>query len=305
VGLVELEAHRASEARLEVVGYGVDDMTLGFDMQGSRSIPWLQAAAGVESRRGKMLGEKASWGAWSHLLGPSVAFWKSDTSRLYVQAKLAEGGSLCSPAELKSSLRLLIERMAAIGIVSYHEPWATRIDVAVDARCRPSEGKLLLDALESVRLPNGWRTRSVGVPRSTVYFSARASDSVYARAYCRNLKLRTGEAFGLIRLESEHRFAPAECGAVQATDPGFIAGLWVQRFGGLSAKVTRIEREVQAMQIFEKVAAGELKPSRASAWRCSLTSSGSALRRRTIRLRSTPAAGARQSNWATPETTTA
>jgi hypothetical protein len=255
---LEAEPSPNRSPRFEVVAYGVDDITLGFDMDGSSSVALLNAAAGVETRRGKMLGDRASWGAWSHLLGRSVSFWKSDTKRLYVQAKLAEEGSVCGPAETGAQVRALMTRMAAVGVVSHHEPWVTRMDVAVDARCEPSDGKLLLDALESVRLPNGWRTRSVGVPRSTVYFSARASDNVYARAYCRNLKLRTGEAFGLIRLEAEHRFGPKERSLERAIDTSFVADLWLQRYGVLSARVTRLAREVQTVEIFEKVRSGEL-----------------------------------------------
>lgn len=204
----------APAERFQVVTVGIDDVTLGFDMEGSKSVPLLDKAAGVESRRGKMLGERASWGAWSHLLGRSVSFWKSDTKRLYVQTKLGEDGAVCELRAVARQVQKLIERMAAVGILSYAEPWVTRMDVAVDARCSSADGKLLLDALESVRLHNRWRTRSVGVPRSTVYFSARTSDSVYARAYCRNLKLRVGEPFGLIRLEAEHRFGPREQGPI-------------------------------------------------------------------------------------------
>jgi hypothetical protein len=66
--------------------------------------------------------------------------------------------------------------MAAIGIASYEQPWVTCLDVAVDGRCEPAAGKLLLDALEAVRPPNGWRTRAIGTPRSTVYFLARGSE---------------------------------------------------------------------------------------------------------------------------------
>ena len=72
------------------VAYGIDDVTLGFEMEGSGSIERLNALPGSQTRRGKMLGEIVSWGKWSHLLGRSVAFWKTDTARLYVQAKLAE-----------------------------------------------------------------------------------------------------------------------------------------------------------------------------------------------------------------------
>src|SRR5215207_10003084 len=140
--LLEAEPESADAGRFEVTAVGVDDVTFGFDMQGSKSVPYLNRAAGAESLRGKMLGERSSWGSWAHLLGRSRAFWKSDTSRLYVQAKLAEQGQLCAPGEVGESARGLIARMAAAGIVSYHEPWVTRMDVAVDARCCPSDGKL-------------------------------------------------------------------------------------------------------------------------------------------------------------------
>jgi len=46
----------------EVVAYGIDDITLGFDMQGSDSVGLLNAASGVQQRRGTMLGAPASWG---------------------------------------------------------------------------------------------------------------------------------------------------------------------------------------------------------------------------------------------------
>jgi hypothetical protein len=49
-------------ARFNAVAYGVDDLTLGFDMEGSRSVAALNAAPGSQTRRGKMLGEPASWG---------------------------------------------------------------------------------------------------------------------------------------------------------------------------------------------------------------------------------------------------
>src|SRR5262245_38622570 len=99
-------------------------------MEGSRSVPALNAAAGSQTRRGKMLGEPTSWGRWAHLLGRSVCFWKSDTKRLYVQAKLAEEGELCHPRELPERAKSLMERMGVAGIVSYEQPWVTRIDVA-------------------------------------------------------------------------------------------------------------------------------------------------------------------------------
>jgi hypothetical protein len=114
-------------ARFDAVAYGVDDLTLGFDMEGSPSVAALNAAAGSQTRRGKMLGEPAFWGKWAHLLGRSVSFWKSCTKRLYVQAKLAGAGELCPPRELAERTRGLIERMAVAGVVSYERPWVTRV----------------------------------------------------------------------------------------------------------------------------------------------------------------------------------
>jgi hypothetical protein len=249
---------RPSGGRFEVVAYGIDDVTFGFDMTGSRSLGKLNALPGTATRRGKMLGEAGSWGKWCHLLGRSVAFWKSDTSRLYVQAKLALDGSLCPPDEFSAAFRRLQERMAFLDIFSYEPAWVTRVDVAVDARCHPADGKLLLDALEATRPPNGWRTRSVGTPRSTVYFVARASEHVKARAYCRNLKLKQGEPFGVIRLEAEERFSPKEIMATQLENATFVAALWRSRFAKLSSRVTRLAREVQALEIADRVERGEM-----------------------------------------------
>jgi hypothetical protein len=246
------------DRRFVVTGYGIDDVTFGFDMTGSRSLTRLNEAPGLQTRRGKMLGDRASWGQFVHLLGRSIAFWKADTLRLYVQAKLSRDGSLCRPDDYGEAYRGLLERMAWVGLVSYEPAWVTRLDVAVDAQCRSADGKLLLDALEAVRLPNSWRTRSVGVPRSTVYFSARASDDVKARAYCRNLRLRRGEPFGLIRLEAEERFAPRSCPDEALEDPDFAAKIWRSRYGNLSGTVTRLAREVQTLEIADRVERGEL-----------------------------------------------
>ena len=174
----------------EVVGFGVDDVTLGFDMTGSKSIHRLNSMPGIETRWGKRLGERGSWGAWVNAFGRSAAHWKPETCRLYVQAKLSAEGTLCAPGNFRQACQALSERMALVGVTSYEPAWVTRLDVAVDAHCEPANGKLLLDALEAARLPNGWRSSSVGNPRSTVYFKARASEKVKARAYCRNLKLK-------------------------------------------------------------------------------------------------------------------
>jgi len=122
----------------EVVACGVDDLTIGFDMTGSRSIRRLEETPGVDSRRGKMLGDRSSWGSFAHLLGRSVSFWRRETSRLYVQAKLADEGCLCRLKDLGGAVEQLLERMALVGVESFEPAWVTRIDVAVDAVCRPA-----------------------------------------------------------------------------------------------------------------------------------------------------------------------
>jgi hypothetical protein len=253
-----VEPSRSRGGQFEIVGYGVDDVTFGFDMTGSRSLTRLNETPGIATRRGKMLGDQASWGQFVHLLGRSVTFWKADTLRLCVQAKLTSDGSLCSPESLGGAYEALLERMAWVGLVSYEPAWVTRLDVAVDGQCHPADGKLLLDALEAVRLPNGWRTRSVGSPRSTVYFSARSTEHVKAGAYCRNLKLKRGESFGLIRLEAKERFAPRKCPAESIEDMKFVAAIWKSRYGSLSGRVTRLSREVQTLEIADRVERGEL-----------------------------------------------
>ncbi len=235
------------------VAYGIDDVTLGFEMEGSGAIERLNGLPGTQTRRGKMLGEVLSWGKWSHLLGRSVTFWKSDTKRLYVQAKLAPEGDLCPPSDFRNKVERLMERMAVVGLASFASPWVTRLDVAVDAECDPTDGKLLLDALEAARLPRGWRTTSSGVPRSTVYFRARGTEKVYARAYCRNLKTKRGEAYGRIRLEAEERFDPKSCPLESAEDPVFFALIWRERYGALASRVIRLAREVQTVEIAGRV----------------------------------------------------
>jgi hypothetical protein len=241
----------------------VDDVTLGFDMAGSGSVARLNELPGLPTMRGKMLGERTSWGKWAHWFGRSAAFWKADTSRLYVQAKLAPEGELCPPDEFRRAADLLMERMALLGVTSWEPPWVTRIDVAVDASCASADGKLLLDALEAARLPNGWRTTSTGTPRSTVYFRAARSEKVVARAYCRNLKLRRDEPFGLIRLEASQRYAPKQLLLSEAGSAAYLGGLWMSRFGGLAARVVRLPAEAQAMELGRRVGSGELRSSQA------------------------------------------
>jgi hypothetical protein len=241
----------------EVAAFGVDDVTLGLDMTGSRATGRLRSMPGIETRWGKRLGERGSWGGWVNAFGRSAAYWRPETNRLYVQAKLSAEGTLCPPHDFRQACQSLFERMALVGIVSYEPAWVTRLDVAVDAHCEPAAGRLLLDALEAARLPNGWRTDSVGNPRSTVYFKARGSEKVKARAYCRNLKLKQGDPFGQIRLEAQERFEPGAC-LLERVDLFLLVAVWNSRYGVLTGEVRRLEREVQTVEIAKRVAVGEL-----------------------------------------------
>jgi hypothetical protein len=159
--------------------------------------------------------------------------------------------------ELRGAVDQLVTRMALVGLTTYEPAWVTRIDIAVDAVCRAEDGKLLLDALEACRLPNGWRVRSVGTPRSTVYFIARVKEDAKARAYCRNLKTREGEPFGRIRLEAQARFDPFDAKLDAAVMPSFCAGVWRSRYGQLEGSVTRLPRETQPTDIARMVGRGE------------------------------------------------
>jgi len=241
---------------------GFDDVTLGFQMQGAVAAA-LNEREGVTAKWAKRLGSHTSWGEWVSPLGRSAAFWKAETARLYVQAKLAPEGQLVRPAGLGVAVAALMARMAVCGWTTFEPVFVTRADIAVDAVCAPSSGKALLDALEAVRLPNGWRTQSFGSPRSTVYFTAARSERKLARAYCRNLKRRQGAPFGRIRLEATHSWKANEWPLTLLQELGCARLLWESRYGSLSQRVTRLSREDGLLKLTERVARGEISCSQA------------------------------------------
>jgi hypothetical protein len=151
--------------------------------------------------------------------------------------------------------------MAVVGVESFEEPFVTRADVTVDVDCEPVDGKMLLDALEAVRLPRGMRVESAGKPRSTVYFKPRESRDVLARAYCKNLERKDGAPFAWIRLESVHRFRPGEW-PLRYLFSGNVAAamLWESRYGTTNVKgrYTRLEREAQVVTLSQRMRLGEI-----------------------------------------------
>jgi hypothetical protein len=281
--------------RPEVVRYGIDDISLGFDLSGSPSITRLNERPFVSTMRGRLLGEKMQKGPFMHLLGRSAAIWKPENHRLYVQAKLAPEGELVAPESLGSAVRRLYELMAVVGIEPYETPWCTRLDVAVDVSCEPSYGKAVLDGLATARLPNGWRVTEMGSPRSTVYFRPPVKDRVLARAYCRNLKtkhrvcescggrvmrlyeegrshryrevcslcsssgpFRRAEPFALIRLEAQDTFTATQLSVDSVLQPQFAGLVWNGRYSKLAMEVRRLDRENQTLAFVGLVETGDL-----------------------------------------------
>jgi hypothetical protein len=250
------------DARYTVAGFGYDDVSLGFDLSTSAlSLTRVREMDGREIGTSKRLGWEASWGKFENLLGRSFAMFKSDTNRLYVQWKPADSGELLRPAHFEERFRDLERRLAVVGIETFERVWITRLDVSVDLACAPEDGKALLDGLQAARLPRGQRITVDGQPRSTVYFRPRASDDVLARAYCRNLKTRTGLPFGKIRLEAVHRFKPREWWADNCfTGNAAAAIIWEQRYGKeqVDGRVTRLSREEQVLTLTQRVRLGEM-----------------------------------------------
>lgn len=238
--------------------FGVDDLTLGFDLAGSACVEDLDRREGQQTRWGKLLGSSFGTTGFDHLLGRSAAFWRSESRRLYVQAKLAAEGELCPPGAVGVEVQVLRERMAAVGIYGHSEPWVTRLDVAVDVVCTPAWGKALLDGLAGVRLGNGWRVHTYGQPRSTIYFKSRSGKHVLARSYCRNLKTGEGEPYGRIRLEAEQRYAAGELPLYFVEASKLCRDVWESRYGEVSVNVVRLERETQTLTLGSLVEAGEL-----------------------------------------------
>jgi hypothetical protein len=248
-----------------VAGYGYDDVSLGFDLEGSAvSLRKVAETDGRVFGVTKRLGREGAFGKFENLLDRCFMLFKSDTKRLYVQWKPAGAGELLKPAHFEKEFRYLEERLAVVGIETYERVWITRLDVSVDLVCAPEDGKALLDGLQASRLPRGQRITVDGQPRSTVYFRPRASDDVLARAYCRNLKTKTGLPFGKIRLEAVHRFKPKEWWADFCfTGNAAAAIIWEQRYGKdqVDGRVTRLSREEQVLTLTQRVRLSEMTPA--------------------------------------------
>jgi hypothetical protein len=183
--------------------------------------------------------------------------------RLEVQAHLGPDGEddLCPPSMFKERYGDLATRMALFGVLPSEEPRVVRVDVAVDVRYEdPQEGHATLEALRFARWPKGWYAEWQGPPPYTTV-AVKSGRKTVARVYCRNAKLGTGERWGKLRFEREHRFDWATARPVEELASETAAEIyWGSVFGHgrASGRVTRLPREVEAMRLIERVALGEI-----------------------------------------------
>lgn len=248
---------------VEIVRAGIDDITLGLEMRGSRCITRVMELAkeGRATRYGQFqLGHEGEFGKFYNLLDRQFITWSPRSSRLYIQAKLAEKGELTPIGSLQDAVQGLLEKLAILGIVSYEEPFVTRLDVTVDGHFEnPAIGKALLGAMLSVRLPGQLVARPWGIPMTTVYHSL-PSGKVQARCYCRATKTGEGSTYSLIRLEREKKWEPGEQ-LLKDLTPEVCKVIWDRHFLALvpeSARCSVLSEEALLMELRDRVKAGSL-----------------------------------------------
>jgi hypothetical protein len=248
---------------VEVIQAGIDDITLGFEMEGSRHIGDVMklAEAGRPTRYGQVrLGHEESFGKFRDLVPRQYTTWSPQGRRVYVQANLAPEGVLTPLDELEQRVESLIERMALFGIVSYESPFVTRLDVTADGWFSdPAEGKAFLDSLLGTRLPGRMVARPYGVPMTTVYHQL-SSGKVHARSYCRSTKTGEGVPFTVIRLERQKQWSPAER-LLRTLTPAAVKQLWDDHYLSLvpdTGQVSVVDEEGMALRLARLVDEGEI-----------------------------------------------
>jgi hypothetical protein len=257
----------------EIVQAGIDTISFYLPLEGSPAIEKISKLPGRTVRYGgTMLGEYTTWGDWAHWFGYTATWWPR-TKRLSLFPKLVLAGELCPIGEFEERVQGVIERLAAIGVVSYLKPYVTRIDVAADGRfsCQRT-AKNFLQAVYGSRAPNGGRTEAVGDPIGTVYLLTRTGKDKAGRVYDKGREMRERarrderdglpEPYTVIRVESVHRYKaenlPLDAVALIARE------LWRRRFMPLIPEPERamvIPFDQLRARIVQSVRAGELKPS--------------------------------------------
>jgi len=231
-------------------------------MEGSRHI-WdvmKLAETGRPTRYGQVrLGHDGSFGKFRDLIPRQYTTWSPQGRRVYVQAKLAPEGHLTPLDELEQRVESLMERMALFGIVSYEEPFVTRLDVTADGRFSPAEGKAVLDALLGIRLPGRMVARPYRIPMTTVYHQL-SSGKVRARTYCRASKTGEGSPFTVIRLERQKQWSPGER-RLRALTPAAVKQLWEEHYLSLvpvAGEAGVVDEDEMALRLARLVDEGEI-----------------------------------------------
>jgi hypothetical protein len=217
--------------------------------------------------------ERDRFGKPRHLLGDAhvLLVWTVDhperglIRRLEVQSHLGPHGAendLCPSDDLARKYRDLQGRMAAMGVLPVSDPKVTRCDPAVDVGYEdPSDGHRTLEALRYARWPKGWFAQYEGPPPHTTV-SIKSGRKTVGRVYCRNSKLRNGKPkFGKLRFEREQRFQWIGAPPVEALEHASAARMYWSSVFGLgraSGKVTRITREVQTVNLIERMVLGDI-----------------------------------------------
>jgi len=262
-----------------VVGAGWHDVCLRWDISTPQAVvsrlAYLPGQGDLRKPGKKLFAERDRFGKWQHLLGPNhvLLAYVVDRGkaglirRLELQAHLGDPGEddLCPPREFASRWTRVQAFMAMVGVLPPEEPVYVRVDPAVDVVYeRPEDGRDVLEALRYARWPRGWYAEYQGPPPHTTVAIKHMTKTV-ARVYCRNTKLRNGNArWGKLRFEREQRFEWREQRKVSELELEVAASLyWGAAFGdgAASGKVTRIQREVQMVKLIERVQLGEITPA--------------------------------------------
>ena len=138
-----------------VMQVGIDDVTLVAEVTSSHVENVKRHVDGAPRNRwgAYMLGQDSGFGKWESLFDRHRVFFKPDSGRLYVQAKLAPPGRLLPPTLLPQAVGVLDTVLAYYGVV-VEKPWEVgRIDVAVDCgqACSRSVHIASVAAVETVR----------------------------------------------------------------------------------------------------------------------------------------------------------
>jgi hypothetical protein len=271
----------------EVVQAGIDTVSFYLPMEGSGVVHELSQLPGRRvAYGGLMLGEDGSWGEWANKFG-FRAIWYEGSKRLSLYPRLAPADALCPIAEFDERVTEVIERLAAIGVISYGRPYLKRLDVAADARfsCQRT-ARNFLQAVHGCRVPRGGRTEALGDPIGTVYLLPRTGKDKLGRVYDKGRQMHeraarreagtVPEPYTLIRIEAVYRFKSEQV----ALEFGSIIAraLWQRRFMTLAPdereRTVVIPFDQLRARIVQSVRTGELRPAQGERMRLFLELEG-------------------------------